>query len=555
MLNIQPQYLSLSDLLKGRLFRIPEYQRAYSWTSRERKDLFGDIEKLHNQSEDEAHFMATVVLLRRHRQPIGTDVFYTMEVVDGQQRLTTLIILLKVIEQKLIPTDRLALELKELLVKPESEALLLLQTNHDSSHHFENYLREATAVNSHTAITLADREILRAIEDCQEFVEGWLGMNNDIQSLAALLKNRLFFLLHEIEDERSVYTVFEVLNSRGMEVSWLDRMKSILMGTVYEIENINTQELINDLHTIWRDIYQVIGLHQGLSTESLRFTATLYSEQSQSRPLSEKDAVETLRQIARNATSIRRVANFLLEVTKVCDEITTNTRIKAVTKHSQARLLAVAIQLRKDIRGKREKQLLELWEKVTFRIYGMLRNDARTGVGEYVRLAWKVWNEKLSVDEISEQILIIGERFPVEDAVDALKKVNCYGGWEVELRYLMYRYEEFLCKQERSRIAKVTWEKIWRSTPSDSIEHIKAQSAINEENKHRLGNLMLLEPELNSALQDKKPSEKVESYRRTGLRIAREVADMIDAKNNWTKKTIVERENKILEWAKIEWGD
>ena len=41
MLTIHPQYLTLSKLLDGRLFRVPEYQRAYSWTSRERQDLFG----------------------------------------------------------------------------------------------------------------------------------------------------------------------------------------------------------------------------------------------------------------------------------------------------------------------------------------------------------------------------------------------------------------------------------------------------------------------------------------------------------------------------------
>ncbi len=42
MITIHPQYLTLSKLLDGRLFRIPEYQRAYSWTSSERQDLFGD---------------------------------------------------------------------------------------------------------------------------------------------------------------------------------------------------------------------------------------------------------------------------------------------------------------------------------------------------------------------------------------------------------------------------------------------------------------------------------------------------------------------------------
>ena len=189
------------------------------------------------------------------------------EVVDGQQRLTTLIILLNAIKLALDPKNKaeakLALELAELLVKVEGDELLLLQTNHDSSHHFATFLRKGTAPPSQSAKTLADREVLKAIEDCQAFVLHWTEEGATLFSLAALLKNRLFFLLHEIEDEKSVYTVFEVLNSRGLDVSWLDRLKSILMGAAFELKNANQEGLISDLHSAWRDIYAVIGLRPG----------------------------------------------------------------------------------------------------------------------------------------------------------------------------------------------------------------------------------------------------------------------------------------------------
>ena len=248
MITIQPQYLTLSKLLDGRLFRIPEYQRAYSWTARERQDLFGDIQKTHKKGEDEGHFMAAVVCLRRKKQILGTDEFHVVEVVDGQQRLTTLILLLNAIKLALDKEnkneEKLARELGELLVKVEGDELLLLQTNHDSSHHFATYLRKGIAQPANSAKTLADREILGAIEDCQAFVSTWKGNGSTLSELAALLKNRLFFLLHEIEDEKSVYTVFEVLNSRGLDVSWMDRLKSILMGTAFELKNTNRRGLV-----------------------------------------------------------------------------------------------------------------------------------------------------------------------------------------------------------------------------------------------------------------------------------------------------------------------
>lgn len=123
MLKIQPQYLSLSKLLSGRLFRIPEYQRAYSWTSHQRDDLFDDLRKAHAKGKDGDHFMAAVVCLRKDMRELGTDEYQVLEVVDGQQRLTTLIILLNTLQMRLDPESdqaKLATELEGLLVKPDS---------------------------------------------------------------------------------------------------------------------------------------------------------------------------------------------------------------------------------------------------------------------------------------------------------------------------------------------------------------------------------------------------------------------------------------------------
>ena len=101
MNEIQPQHLTLAQLLDRRLFSIPDYQRAYSWTSRERRDLFSDIEKVSLGPPDTFHFMATIVCLRRESIRLGTDYFNKLDVVDGQQRLTTLVILLNSIKLSL----------------------------------------------------------------------------------------------------------------------------------------------------------------------------------------------------------------------------------------------------------------------------------------------------------------------------------------------------------------------------------------------------------------------------------------------------------------------
>ncbi len=559
MLDIKPELQSLVDLLDKRLFKIPDYQRAYSWTSRERQELFEDINSIFRKGEGESHFMATIVCLHRKKTTLGTDVYDELDIVDGQQRLTTLILLLNSIKLELRnrdkskPTKDLG-SLSELLVKQCGDNLLLLQTNHDSSQYFANFLRDGKTEQPDKGKTLADRELLAAISDCRQFVENW-AKERDPLGLLACIKNQLHFILHVISGEKIVYTVFEVLNSRGMAVSWLDRLKSMLMGKAFELPDSNHDQLISDLHTIWRQVYEQIGLHRDLSTEALRFAATLYQPTTPYKPLSERNAVDEFRKRADNAKSIRDAASWLLNVTKASGKVISSPRQNAVTRISQARLLAVAIHMRDDIEESDREGLLKRWEKVTFRIYGMMGNDARKRVGNYVSLAWKVVQERLSVDEIHSGIQRIGNEFPIEDAIQKLRDANCYEGWGNELRYFMFRYEEHLAQEAGQKFQNEQWERIWEKSASDSIEHINPRSTAPDDIKHILGNLMILPPNLNSQLQDKTPREKRSAYRKTGLLTALEVASTLESKPRWPKRSVRNREEKLLKWAGREWAD
>ena len=557
MIDIRPEHLSLARLLERRLFKIPDYQRAYSWTSRERNDLFSDIERTFLKGEDEGHYMATIVCLHRDTIRLGTDDYAQLDIVDGQQRLTTLILLLNALrlelDHKNAEQQRGYENLTQLLVKQESDSLLLLQTNHDSSHYFSEFLRKEKTFDPTEGQTLADRELLRAIKDCQNFVKRWLEQDWELLDMYAFIKNQLSFILHVISDEKLVYTVFEVLNSRGMEVSWLDRLKSILMGKAFDLENIDKDQLIDELHTIWRDIYREIGLRQGLSTEALRFAATLFSSTMPHKPLSERDAVDTFRRRAIDAQGIRSSALWLLKVTQACDRILSNSRLNGVTRISQARLLAVAIHLNEEISEQERYELLGRWEKVTFRIYGLMNYDARTKVGDYVRLAWKVGitNQNLTANEIHRELHDIGKDYPIQSAIEAMYRSNCYENWQEELRYLMFRYEEYLARKKGINFRNEHWAKIWQESASSSIEHIVPQSTAPEDIKHILGNLMILPPGLNSRLRDKKPKNKLQEYRDTGLLCASRVATM----TKFTKSAIREREKELLDWAYAEWDD
>ena len=566
-MSIRPDYFTLDQLLTNRLFRIPHYQRAYSWQRKHRDDMFKDIKKLKGAPNGSFHFMATVVGLLRDTKTIITDKYNIIEIVDGQQRLTTLVLLLKAIENKLDRSapdeERLAQDLQELLVKSDDASLVLLQTNHDRSQYFANFLRSGEYPSVETAQTLADRELLSAIHECESFVDSW---ENGRIELAGIIKNQLTFIFHEIDDEAAVYTVFEVLNNRGLSVTPLDRLKTMLMSIAFEDDQGNKIEHINELHQIWGDIYATIGLRQGIGTEVLKYGGTLEAPYRTSKPIPEDHAIAWLGLICKNAAEAIDNSNWLLKVAKAINKFLehTSTSRKIVGKIAHAKFLAVAIILR-NFPATQQEILLDEWEKTTFYIFGLCRKDARTAVGDYVRLACDIWtNTDLNVDDISKKVnqIKLSKGLALEWVFGQVENQNCYNTWEEQLRYLLFRYEEYLAEQQGQTFKNEQWDRIWQVSAAKSIEHILPQSLGSHEplmasNErvfvHRLGNLLLLPPNVNSQLSDKTPEEKADSYINTGLLIAKEVGQTIK-QSGWGADEVQEREQRLLEWIRWRWS-
>jgi len=82
-MELQPEYSTVNRLLQDRLFRIPNYQRAYSWEKKQRDDLFEDIVKLSNYKDDRHHFMATIVCLKRESKDLDSEIYTIYDLVDG----------------------------------------------------------------------------------------------------------------------------------------------------------------------------------------------------------------------------------------------------------------------------------------------------------------------------------------------------------------------------------------------------------------------------------------------------------------------------------------
>ncbi len=569
---IDPKYLTLDNLLQKRLFVIPEYQRAYSWETKQRNDLFNDITKLYEQSEihpDRHHFMATIVCLKAAEEKLGTDIFETLQVVDGQQRLTTLIIILKALSKALKDKARMgqkdAKGIDKLLIKSDKR-LILLQSNHDNMLIFRNYLQTGKIPESKDIKNTADNNLATAFKECEHFVNK-LKTPSKLLDLLYIIKNCLSFIFFILTDEGSVYNTFEVLNSRGLEVDWLDKCKSMLMGIAFQqLQKDTFASHIVELHNIWAKIYSAIGIQYISGDEILRFAATLKQDSEQSRPLSSEDSINYFHEICiKDPNKIIEMCSWILVIAEHLKDIYMNKRLAGVTYVAQARMLALSIMLEDKWTKAEQDEALDAWERVTFRIFAMIRKDARTKVGEYTRLSWKILHGKAPKEVIKEILdLAAGEEYSIDNAIEALKDADCYSWWGNPLRYFLHRYEEHLASQAGVKTNDDVWNQIWNSTASNTIEHIRPQKwdakgwlGVLGKTKEKvddkvngIGNLVLLPPGVNAKAKDKSFKEKKKIY--SDHRCLRQIEEIIN-ENKWDAKAIKAREVRLLQFARMTW--
>lgn len=572
---IEPRYGVLQTLFADRVFRIPHYQRFYSWQGRQREDLFSDLTKLAAGGHDQHHFMATIVCHRTaETKDVGASQYRVYDVVDGQQRLTTLILLLKSIELALPESSEDRRELAKTLVKRDGH-LILLQTNNANEFNFNRFIREGVAPTRSEIETHADRNLSNAIRDCRKFVETWVS-SQDILSLMRLVLHRLGFVVFDVEDNRVVYTIFEVLNSRGLAVDWLDKTKSVLMGRMYELSASQsaTAGEIDALQAIWGQIYREIAKEDVPGTEILSVTATLYYGPGQGKPRSAEASLDLLKAECTSFDKPRQISMRLADVARKLVTLYSSPHLGPVTEILHARLLAVAIMSAAGVNEHERQKLLEQWERVTFRIFGRFDKDARTKVGDYVRLASRIVTEDIETrtyNQIMNGLRELGAEFPIDGALEeGVIGRNFYDHPE-ECRYLLWSYEEHLAKNAGigATVDEHMRAGIWKLRAADSIEHVFPQNPAAvawrgkmrrsadgpieplEANVSRAGNLLLLPLTLNQEARDLAFDQKKVTYSRHNLRMVQEVC----GEQDWTLSEIENRESRIVAWAKTRWCD
>ncbi len=233
---------SFGDLIgNGKIYRVPPFQRDYSWKEEYWEDLWQDILAIY-ETPDSSHYMGTIVL----QSSDTSDKYFT--VIDGQQRLATLsIVAIAVIEkiQNLVVRENhkeANQERQEILKRTYlsdkdprslrySSKIILNENNNDF--YQSNLINLRNPLNIR-ALSKSNQLLWKSFKYFSNQLENLHDVVSDGEGLAEFLTNtvarRLLFIQISIEDELNAYTVFETLNARGMELSSTDLLKNYLFS-------------------------------------------------------------------------------------------------------------------------------------------------------------------------------------------------------------------------------------------------------------------------------------------------------------------------------------
>jgi hypothetical protein len=185
-----------------------------------------------------------------------------------------------------------------------------------------------------------------------------------------LLKNSIKFVFSVLEDPSAVYTVFEVLNSRGLTVDWLDKMKSTLMGSAFQKKRKLPVNELDNIENEWTEIYRVLGKQRVSDGDVLTIAANLRADEAPAKGFQEWNALEFFREEAgQDRLTPLETSKFLRQVVTLLDQFLQDPRHRAVCRVKQPRLLAAALLLSDRFKKDKHSQqkALVAWENAMCR--------------------------------------------------------------------------------------------------------------------------------------------------------------------------------------------
>lgn len=538
------------------LFSIPEYQRPYAWTTEQAGELLEDLlgfiaEQTGEIAEMSPYFLGSIVLIKPEGAPEA-------DVVDGQQRLTTLTMLLAALRANV--SDKSAGDLTTLIYQEGRPILgtadrfrLVLRTR--DRDFFREFVQKPEGFRKLIAEDMPLTDAQGRIKSVCAFYDDKVAALDAAtrEALAQFVVTRCFLVVVSTPDLDSAYRIFSVMNSRGLDLSAADILKAETIGSV----------VVNQRSTFtkkWEDIEEELGRED--------FTELFSQIRMVHRKAKPKGTLlkEFQEHVAKNVSAPELIDNVLIPYAEAYGEIRDAAYSGAGSQDDVNRYLRWLNRLEF---ADWLPPALAFWVKYRSVATGLL-----PFVRDLERLAYSLLLRRAGINERIERFSDVTREIEAGKDLSTSSSALQLASWEIDAvraklsgpiyetlpararTTLLVRIDELLSGGGASYdYPVITVEHVLPQNPSSGSLWRKWFPNDDERARltHSLGNLALLTRKKNSAASNYEFAKKKESYFAFGgvspFPITTEVLSVAE----WTPEVVNKRQAKLLKIVTEHW--
>ena len=575
---------NLHKIFNGEFFRVPDYQRGYSWGNDQLKDLWRDIDNL---QKGKGHY--TGVLSVREKKD-GKEIF----VVDGQQRIISLLILIQAILNRAAAlgetringrkTDKYVDKyLREQLGNRGEVAdkpIFGYDEDNPSHFHFKKEILNLPGTGSAPSPTLYTRNL----DNAMDFFQGKVSSMEfeQLNSLFVKVTENLKFNYYSLDNDFDECVVFESMNNRGKSLSVLELLKNrlIYLGTLLSSHDEQEEVALCKRTTVngaWKTIYEYLGKGEEAldDDEFLRDHWVMNFPYGKKKSqgyreflLREHFTAEQVHSGGLDYPAIRKYAEDIEGAVKPFYYLNYPRESAQESRYSpkiqkwlfklnrlgfgdfQPLLISVLMRREDD---SQIVTLLEAAERFLFVAFNVEIRRADYRRSAFYGMARDYHKRKRGLSDVISEL----RGFPLRkfSKEEFRKKIrdeyeSSFYGWK-GIEYFLYEYELHLQREHggETKLEYVnadTIEHIYPQTPRKGWGHFRLKK--EKDLLHDLGNLLPLSEKLNSKLGNAPFAEKKKAFSSNS-----HSAINISKYRDWTPETVDDRREKMLDFLVKRW--
>ncbi len=557
--------IKLGSFLGNEKLFIPEYQRGYSWEETQLDDFWIDLIEIYQEKTRDEHFLGQVVIHKNKEDG-------KRYIIDGQQRISTTIILLDILRTKFkeiadstnnndANDDAEDINTKYIGRVSESKKEQYLSMGGVDKEFFINYIQARGPIDysdrkfEKKRLRPSNYNIFYASKFFEDKVSKFITKKSpneyiELNKLYQCLINQFILMTVETDDINEAYIIFESLNARGKALETADLLKNHILRVA--------QSDLSSATETWNTI--IDNLDNIDPTKFIR-----YYWNSTNRFAREKDLFKALRKDIKTQSDVNTLLANLRFLSKVCaailhpednkdfDLTELNERLIEMQKLDASSYIPVIFALR--LQNYSEEDINEVLKAIetlvvrNFVVSGLVANKYELEFAQIAKSisdkSWSPHNNPPTKDDILKKLysLMVSD----EEFINNFKVFNSKKN--AVIRYLLRKINNY----------DISETKIVDDSNRVHVEHILPKKInedwinFNDEDHEtylwRLGNLTLLGQEYNNRAKNKGFDKKKEIYKKSEIKMTRDLVSIDD----WTTFTIVKRQEDFAEIALKIW--